>query len=158
MAKKCIRLFSFALIALFVSAICLFVIPLVKDQKNVQFVFAGVFWLSIFFELLFIAIGNRVRRKVEIICPQLKQEKGFGKIGIFCFFQNKEAIVVDVLLLIFVAYTFLICFLEVESVWLILIGITTSFVFFHLHCILNGIFYKSIKHYRILIHKRRELK
>lgn len=158
MVNKCVRLFRLALIALGISALSLFAIPLAKEQKAVQFTLAGVFWVSFLAELILLAIGNGVRKKIEQISPHMKQKREFGKIGLFCFLQNKEAAVVDILLLVSIIYLAFVSLLRADSTWLVLIGIIASFMSFHLHCILNGILYKSIKHYQIVIHKRRERK
>lgn len=158
MVNKCVRLFRLALIALGVSALSLFAIPLAKEQKAVQYTLAGVFWLSFMAELILFAIANGVRKRIDQMSPHMKQKRGFGKIGLLCFVQNREATIVDISLLVSVAYLVSVSFLRVDSVWLILIGIIATYILLHLHCILNGILYKSIKHYQIVIHKRRERK
>ena len=158
MVYKCVRLFRLALIALSISALSLFAIPLAKEQKAVQYTLACAFWVSFMAELIFLSISNGVRKKIEQISPHMKQKRGFGKIGLFCFLQNREAIVVDISFVVSVTYLAVVSFLRIDSMWLVLIGIIVSFVSFHLHCILNGILYKSIKHYQIVIYKRRERK
>lgn len=158
MVNKCVRLFRLALIALGISAFSLFAIPLAKEQKAVQYTLAGVFWLSFMAELVLLAIANGVRKRIDQMSPHMKQKRGFGKIGLLCFIQNREATIVDISLLVSVAYLVSVSFLRVDSVWLILIGIIATYILLHLHGILNGILYKSIKHYQIVIHKRRERK
>ena len=158
MVKNCVWLFRMALMALGISAISLFAIALVENQTAIQYTLAGIFWLSLITELALLGVGNSLRKKIERSRPHMKRERGLGKIGLFCFAQNREAVINDILLLISIAYLVTVSLLRVDSVWLILVGLMTTYVFFQLHCILNGILYKSIKYYQIVIHKRRERK
>lgn len=158
MVKNCVWLFRMALIALGISAISLCAIPLAKNQTAMQYILAGIFWLFLILELFLLGAGNNLRKKIERTRPHMKQERGLGKIGLFCFAQNREAVMNDILLLISIVYLVTVSLLRVSSVWLMLFGLLAVYVLFHLHCILNGILYKSIKYYQIVIHKRRERK
>lgn len=158
MVKKCMRLFWTALAALGLSSISLFLIPLIEGNKPIQYALAACFWLFLLTELILLGIGNQVRKKIEQFSPHMKCQRGAGRIGLLCFAQNREAIVFDILFVISILYIVTISLLRVDSVWLILIGILATYVSFHLHCILNGILYKSIKSSLRVIHKRRERK
>ena len=91
MVNKCVRLFRWMLIALGISALCLFAIPLVQEQTALQYILAAGFWAALIGELVLLVSGNRVRRQIEKLSPHMKQKRGPGKLGIFCFLQNKEA-------------------------------------------------------------------
>lgn len=158
MLNKCVRSFRLALIALSLSTLNLGAIPLITDWLMVRYVLAGTFWVFLIAELVFLACGNRVRKEIEQISPHMKQKRGLGKIGMLCFFQNREATIADTLLLVSAACVVSVSFLRMDSVPLTLVSIVATYLFTHLHCILNGILYKSIKHYKIVIHKRRERK
>jgi hypothetical protein len=155
MANKCVRVFRLALISLGISALSICLILLAGEQKTVQYTLAAVFWLSLIAELSFLAIGNRLRKKIEQLNPHMKQRRRALSVGLLCFLQNREAAIADLLLLISIGYAVTISLLRVSSMWLNLIGIVSTYVFFHLHCILNGILYKSIQHYKKVIQKRR---
>ena len=158
MVKKCVKLFQWMLITLGISGLCLFAIPLIREKTAVQYILAAVFWSSLIAELALLISGNHVRKQIEKMSPHMKQKRGFGKVGILCFMQNKEAKIVDALLAGFLVYMTAILTLSVDNMWLVAFGITGVYLLFHLHCILNGILYKSIKHYQIVIYKRREQK
>lgn len=158
MLQKCVILFRLALVAVGISAVSIFLIPQIKGQSLLQYILAGVFWVSFVAELVLLTAGNCVRRRIEQRNPQMKQKKGFGKIGAFCFAQNTEAMISDVMLLVSVLFVSTVLALKIDSMWLMLFGILAVYLSLHLHCILNGILYKSIKYYRAVIHKRREQK
>lgn len=158
MVYKCIRLFRGALVALGIATLCLMAIPMFGSESMIPYVLAGMFWLSMLAEWILMGIANHIRGKIEKISPHLKQERGFGKIGIFCFAQNREATVCDIALLVSAVILAGLIIFDVKIDGLVITGILATFVFFHMHCILNGILYKSIKHYQKVIHKRRRRK
>ena len=158
MIGKCVRLFWCMLAAVAVSAVCLFMIPMTESLTAPQFALAGIFWASVVAEMVFLVSAGNLRRRIEKNSPHMKQQRGFGKLGIFCFAQNKEAKIVDGLLAAAIVYLVVIGMLHVDSLELVSLGIAGVYLLFHLHCILNGILYKSIKHYQMLIQKRREAK
>lgn len=155
MVNKCIRLFRGALVALGIGMVCLAVIPMIDSQTKIPYLLAAIFWMSMLAECVLLGCSNHVRRKIEEISPHMKQKRGSGKIGLLCFAQNREAAACDILLLVSILYLAVILLLKINGDWLITVGILAMFLLFHMHCILNGILYKSIKHYQIVIHRRR---
>lgn len=61
------------------------------------------------------------------------------KVGVVRFFSNKFALWCDIVMLVFLALTLIVCILKVESFWGSIV--LAIFVFsFEMHCVLNGKF------------------
>lgn len=153
MVGQCVGLFRGALVALTISAASLFAIPLVQNPPLLPFVLAGIFWVSLLAELLLLVLGNRERKNLNQSSRHMKQIGRFRQIGAFCFFQNREAAIVDVLLPIMVVLAISAGLYSPENQWLITAGITAAYVLLHLHCILNGMLYKTIKYHQTATQK-----
>lgn len=132
----------------FISTICVVVASIMisliqfasvdgtKTQKIFSLVIAIVFWLSFACSQLFFWLIDFNRKKV-----------GFGngyKIGLISFFQNKEAKIADLSMIIFAFLVIILLFFRVDSGFIVTVSVALLFLSFIMHCYLNGKNYRYI--------------
>ena len=133
-------------IALAILSLSIFLMPIVngfKESTKIPMLMDGVlFWIALISTVgMAIRINNSRRRSSAFN----KNYEGLKKLGLIHFFQNKLALIMDMIM-----FASLITFIVARFLaW----NITVQFLFvsmfafsFGMHCMLNGINYIYIKH------------
>ena len=148
MLKSLKTCFVLSLALVFIQSVCLLVIPVLEIDNVMNTVFAVLFWASLILYIVSVMLSSKERQKIEKSKFRVKKLKK-NHIGILKFFQNKEAVIFDVLLFISTAVIIVSLLFKTEFVWLIAIGLFLWFISFNLHCLFNGKNYIYIKAYEI---------
>jgi len=138
--------FCLSLTFVSVQSICLLIIPLLEIGNVLNVILAIIFWMSLALYIVSVILSSKQRQKIEKSKFKVKKLKK-NHFGILKFFQNKEAVIFDVLLFISTALIIVSLVLKTESVWLIALGLFLWFISFNLHCLFNGKNYIYIKAY-----------
>lgn len=138
-------MFYLYIVFLFVITIGIFIMPISSDLKEKSamliYVSGTAFWVGLLGTIITAVKINSCRKKDKKFNEEIKDVK---KSGLFCFFQNKEAKVVDICMFIAIVGFIIsrLCFT----------GVLISFIFFAsivftfgLHCMLNSVNYRYIK-------------
>ena len=160
MLKQCValfrrfnRLFWLAIICCALSGMVLCCIPFINlngssTQKTNLYIFGGLFWIGIILEQLFFWRTNSLRKKAEGENGENTYSlSSKSRIGIFSFFQNIEAIICDIVLILSAVLVVLSVVLQIKEQWLIIVSIVLLFLSLNLHCFFNGKNYLYKKEY-----------
>lgn len=136
----------------FLEFILFLCIPFVNiDGSTAQqvgaYIIASCFWCCITAECVFIYLTAKIRKslsKKDFHSRTLK----YAYPGVFSFFKNKEAIIVDIVLYASAIILMIIVWVRVKNEWMVMINYSVFFLAFNLHCILNGKNYRYLKQYR----------
>ncbi len=141
-----------SIILLLVTSLTILLIPLTdvfsgNTQKVCSYIVGAVFWLSLILGQIIFWIANRERISIE----HNLQKKEIKRLsanypGVLCFFQNREAAVADVTVIISFLLVIAELIFKIKSEWIILSSVSTLIFSFGMHCILNGINYKYIRY------------
>lgn len=148
MLKRLKTWFVLSLVFVFIQSICLLIITVLETDNALNNVFAILFWICLALYIVSVILSSKERQKIEKSKFKVKNLKK-NHIGILKFFQNKEAVIFDVLLFISTALIIFPLLLKIEFVWLIAVGLFLWFISFNLHCLFNGKNYTYIKVYEI---------
>lgn len=158
--RKYRTLFVISGIGCLISGISFILMPLVDlNGTTVQKVFAIVtallFWLGLITEILFFILANKQCNLIEETLIK-KGSKSFKKtkIGLIAFFSCREAIVVDILMLISLIALIIFVVFKVTNDWLFTIFMVVLFFSFNLHCFFNGKNYKYLKEIQKFLKKQ----
>lgn len=136
-----------------IESISLLMVPLsdlngTAGQKIAAYLVAVIFWLSLIFEIVFVYISSKKRRKMEKEKHFHRSGKEMPKrIGLVSFLKNFEASVVDIALFIIAIIVVILTWTQGGNEWLNIIFISLLILSFNLHCILNGKNYAFLKSY-----------
>lgn len=132
-----------SLVFLSLSLIFMPIVSELKSSTKIPMLANGaLFWLSLIFTVCAAIRINSSRQKCADFNEKYKKLK---KLGLVHFFQNKQAIVIDVIMF----FSLTASVLSQIYVWKLIIQFlfVSIFVFsFGMHCMLNGINYIYIKH------------
>lgn len=140
--------FNLSLVFVFIQGVCLLVIPVLEIDNVLNTVFAVLFWMCLILYIVSVILSSKERQKIEKSKFRVKKLKK-SHIGVIKFFQNKEAVIFDVLLFISTALIIVSIIMKTEFEWLIAVGLFLWFISFNLHCLFNGKNYIYIKAYEI---------
>lgn len=146
MPKRLKIWFVLSLVFVLVQSVCLLVIPILEIDNVLNAIFAVLFWVCLILYIASVMLSSNERKKIEKSKFRVKKLKK-NHIGILKFFQNKEAVIFDVLLFISTALIIVSVIMKTEFEWLIAVGLFLWFVSFNLHCLFNGKNYTYIKAY-----------
>ena len=137
----------------------LLVIPAVSAsgsalKKTGAYILAGIFWLSVIFELFSVFRCSKERRLLEQKMYRSLKLK-YAMPGVLSFFKSYEATAVDMLLFISATAIAAILWIKSENEWVIVFFISLFFLSFNMHCLLNG---RNYRYYKALKYKSREEK
>lgn len=148
MPKRLKKWFVSSLAFMFIQSGCLLVIPVFEIDNALNTVFAVLFWMCLILYTVSLMLSSKERQKIEKSKFRVKKLKK-NHIGVIKFFQNKEAVIFDVLLFISTALIIVSIITKTEFEWLIAISLFLWFISFNLHCLFNGKNYMYIKAYEI---------
>lgn len=148
MLKKLKIWFVLSLTFMLVQSVCLLVIPVLEIDNELNTVFAVLFWVCLILCIASVMLSSKERQKIEKSKFKVKKLKK-NHVGILKFFQNKEAVIFDVLLFASAALIIVLTIMKTEFEWLIAVGLFLWFISFNLHCLFNGKNYIYIKAYEI---------
>lgn len=131
---------------LFILALGISLMPIgsvMKEKTMIMIYISGAFfWLGFIGIFAILWKINRCRKNSYEFHQYVRNTKQFGLI---CFFQNKEAFVVD-MIMFFSLIGFIITKLCISEI-IVCFAFFAIFVFaFGMHCMLNGINYKYLKY------------
>lgn len=144
MPKRLKSWFVLSLVLVFIQSICLLVIPVLEIDNVLNTAFAVLFWVCLILYIASVILSSKERQKIEKSKFRVKKLKK-SHIGFLKFFQNKEAVIFDVLLFISTALIIVSIIIKTEFEWLIAVGLFLWFISFNLHCLFNGKNYIYIK-------------
>ena len=133
-------------IALAILSLSIFLMPIVngfKENTKIPMLMDGIsFWIALISTVgMAIRINNSRRRSSTF---NMNYE-GLKKLGLIHFFQNKQALIMDMImfasLITFVVARFLVWNITVQFLFVSMFAFS-----FGMHCMLNGINYIYIKH------------
>lgn len=148
MPKRLKIWFVSSLVFVLIQSVCLLVIPILEIDNVLNAVFAVLFWVCLTFYIVSVILSSKERQKIEKSKFRVKKLKK-NYIGVIRFFQNKEAVIFDVLLFVSTALIIVSVIMKTEFEWLIAVGLFLWFISFNLHCLFNGKNYIYIKAYEI---------
>lgn len=136
--KKDVFLFKQSVISLIISAFSILLTFIGNYEGNafnvIIAVAAGVlFWGGMIYGYILLFIINSHRRAAQ------KNRSSYRRPGFLCFFSNKPAFVIDILLIFLIILNLVFIFVPVisQTVWIILIALLLASV--HMHGLFNGI-------------------
>lgn len=130
----------------FVLIICISFVSIegTMIQKTLAYIIAFLFWISIIFEIVLVRLSDKERRKSGKRF-YIRRKINQSPIGMFSFFKNKEAIVVDIIFIISIVSIVIIICMHAKASWIIISVVSIFILSFNLHCILNGRNYRYLK-------------
>lgn len=139
--------FYLAMIFNTVAAIAILCIPAADAHKNVMYVIAATFWLSLLLGQFFFWKCNSERKRIEMKGSRRRENKK-KQLGITAFFRNPEAFITDIVLFLSAGLVAVLTLCQIKTSWLIILGASTLYLSFNMHCILNGRNYRFIQLYK----------
>ena len=100
---------------------------------------ASLFWVGLLSAIVLLIIVNQ-RRRVDKNRPNEKKQR----VGAFCFFSNKIAMVFDILTALFFIASAVTMFIPSVSEYITLILFVMFLIFAYMHSMLNGVNFKYI--------------
>lgn len=141
--KKMLYLYSIFLLVLAISIAFMPVSSVVKEHINILLYCTGAsFWIGII-GTIFMAVKINYCRKVHIQFNE--QNIKLKQFGLFHFFQNKKAMIADILLLVSII-GIVINKIMIKNIFVLFIFSSELLYSFGMHCMLNGINYKYINY------------
>lgn len=123
-----------------------------KAEKMCAYIIAVLFWATIIALVILTVKITKYRNYL--------QERGYrirgirhSPIGVFSFFKNKEAAVIDIVLFISAVSVGIISWTHISLSLVILFSISLLFFSFNMHCILNG---RNYRYYKAFIKYQKE--
>lgn len=153
MVKRFKSAFCLSVIAVCVSTIALLLISFADMNGNIfekviSYIAGLLFWSGLIMEQVFFYKANSLMKLIEkrLLKNKMPAYKN-AQIGIISFFENREAIIADITLLLSTIFLVILSICRIKDSWLIPIGVAIMFFSFNMHCLLNGKNYKYIKKY-----------
>jgi len=123
-----------------------------KVEKIGAYVIAALFWITIIGLVISTIKTTQYRKQL--------QERGYrlrgirhSPIGVFSFFKNKEAAIMDIVLFVSAVSVAILAWTHVAIGLLILSCISLLFFSFNMHCVLNG---RNYRYYKAFIKHQKE--
>lgn len=145
--KKFLIDFYLAIILTIVATIAILCIPAVDAHKNIMYIIAFTFWLSLILGQFFFWKCNHERKRIEMKGTRMRENKK-KQLGITAFFRNFEAFIADIILFLSAGLVAVLTVFQIKTSWLIILGASMLYLSFNMHCILNGKNYRFIKLYK----------
>ena len=141
--------FVLSLVFIGTASIFLLLVFLVRISNFFAYIIAALFWASVVVSQTYFWKSNAQRKRLE---SAINTERVLRRKlpGVILFFKNKEAIFIDVVLLISAVFALILRVFNINISWLIMLSVFLLFISFNMHCILNGINYE---YYRNLTKK-----
>lgn len=150
--------FATILLAFIETGIILFILLVSIENRQIQQIIekvsAVLFWICVIVEIAAMYLGSKERYQIEQKGYRSRSIKN-SKIGIVSFLKNREAIIVDIVLILFALITVILTCFKVEVAWVVTVNISILFLSFNLHCIFNGKNYRYLKMYKHYIKEHR---
>lgn len=131
--------------ALAITAVATFIMsfvdPISIAAKPFFYIVCASFWLGIIGALCMAIRINRMRKSDKRFNKQIGC---YRQLGVIRFFQNTEAIIADIAMIVSVA-VLVICEIWIKNITLFFAGVAMLIFSFGIHCMLNGINYLYIK-------------
>lgn len=147
--RRLVKYLTVTIILAFLEFVVILFIPLVNldgamMQRISAYILAAMFWISVVTEVFLVELSTYERRWIERRGYR-SNELRYSKLGVISFFKNPEAVVADIVLFISVIVVWIAAWLQIETEWVIIAGVSVLVLSFNLHCILNGKNYRYIK-------------
>lgn len=114
-----------------------------KEENDIPlYLTGGAFWMGFILTYLFTALSSVHRKRDD---GQKKRKDHRELPGFFCFFTSKEAIVMDLLMIVSVVGIAIELGAGVENSFIVLGTLFMLFFSVHMHAILNGKNYRYLK-------------
>ncbi len=141
--KKMLYVYSTFLFVLALSIAFMPISSMVKEDINILLYCTGAsFWIGII-GTIFMAVKINYCRRVHVHFNG--QNIKLKQCGLFHFFQNKKAMIADILLLVSIA-GIVIDKIMIKNIFVLFIFSSSLLYSFGMHCMLNGINYKYINY------------
>lgn len=116
-----------------------------KMSSIVSYGIGALFWASFILGQIMFWMANRSRKGIE----RYLKRNGMKVLnpcrpGIVSLFQNKEAVIADIVFIISVLATAASVIFSIGNEWIILSSVSLLFLSLNLHCLFNGLNYKYI--------------
>ncbi len=132
-------MFYISLISIFIMCSSILIMPLIVINDIFAIISSVTFWLFCLVGYsIYIIAAVKMKKQVK------PEEKNKNKIGIIKFFQNKGAVMFDILLLLSLICLIIVSFSQYKNDYIAYLLLFLVLISFNYHCILNGKLYKYI--------------
>ena len=144
--KKFRLYFWLSVICVWVETIALLSVPFLNHIQSqntnqlISYVVAGIFWLGMIMEQIFLWSANAQRKR-------LNNSSEFP-IGLISFWKTTNGKIADIILIISILLIVILNLLKVSTGWIVLFSILILFLSIQLHCFYNGRNYQVLINYK----------
>lgn len=138
--------FKLAIASAWIGAFSLLSISLLSRMEDehirqfVAIVIGVVFWGSFIMEHTMFWLSNIMRKRKQ----RTPNRKNSSSIGLLTFFSTTKGTIVDVAFIISVILISIVIIRKVTTSWIVFWVVAMTYLTFNLHCMYNGVNYRSI--------------